>query len=193
MTKQVIIFFSLLCGLMSLLVESSESSEMTDKLFESTKYTEAHAVLGMVIHVEPRIVPDIKLLDKDENELNLSTFYGKKLLALHFWATWCAPCLTELPTMSMLKSKIESDKFTIIPISVDRGSPEKIKSFYTKANIDHLEIFLDQQMVAARSLRINGIPATILIDKDGFEIARVIGDRNWSDPNVIKLIQGLVE
>jgi len=193
MTKQVIIIFSLLCGLMSLLVESSESSEMTDKLFKSTKYTEAHAVLGMVIHVEPRIVPDIKLLDKDENELNLSTFYGKKLLALHFWATWCAPCLTELPTMSMLKSKIESDKFTIIPISVDRGNPEKIKSFYNKANIDHLEIFLDQQMIAARSLRINGIPATILIDKDGFEVARVIGDRNWSDPNVVKLIQGLVE
>ena len=92
----------------------------------------------------------------------------------------------------MLGSRINNEKFLIVPISVDRGKPGKIKTFYNDIDIINLQIFMDKQMAAARLLRISGIPTTILINEQGYEIARVIGDRDWSESNIISLIQNLI-
>tara|TARA_Y100001934_G_scaffold283023_1_gene399987 strand:+ start:30515 stop:31105 length:591 start_codon:yes stop_codon:yes gene_type:complete len=172
--------------------KGSAASEMTKKLLQLKETSFFQETFDIVIHNEPRIVPDVKIINGNGDEINLSNLYGKKLLAIHFWATWCIPCIKELPTLEMLGSRINNEKFLIVPISVDRGKPGKIKIFYNDIDIINLQIFMDKQMAAARLFRISGIPTTILINEHGYEIARVIGDRDWSESNIISLIQNLI-
>jgi len=149
-------------------------------------------VLNLIVHPEPVPAPEIRFLDAEGNALTLADFRGR-YTAVHFWATWCFPCRGEMPTIDALQGEIGDGDLTILALSLDRHGPEHVAAFYDEFGIRYLPIYIDDRMEAARTLRVNGIPSTILVDPEGREVARVLGDRDWATPEVIDLVRQIVE
>ena len=149
-------------------------------------------VLNMIVHDTPRAVPAFGFVDVDGNRHGLDEFRGK-IVALHFWATWCIPCRAELPTVDALQGELGGPHFAVVPSSVDRDGAALVRQYYDDHGIEHLTVYIDEGMDAARAMLVNGIPYTILIDREGREIARILGDRNWMEPDVLALMRKLIE
>ena len=149
-------------------------------------------VLNMVVHDEARSVPEVKFLDTEGNPLSLKSFRGK-IVAVHFWATWCMPCRDELPTVDAAQNQFGGEDFTFLPLSVDRDGAELVQKYYADNGIQYLPNYIDDGMTAAQALRVNGIPYTILLNREGMEIARILGDRDWSTPDATQLMRRLIE
>jgi len=149
-------------------------------------------VLNMVVHDAARSVPVFKFVDVAGNHLSVENFRGK-FVALHFWATWCMPCRAELPTIDALQEALGGEDFTFVPLSVDRKGAQLVRQYYADNDIAHLPLYIDEGMDAAHALRVNGIPYTILLNRDSQEIARILGERDWSTPDATALMQRLIE
>ena len=122
--------------------------------------------------------------DKNE-QLNLKEFKGK-LVILNFWATWCAPCKEEMPSLDLLQTHENLDNLKIFPINVGKDEVEKSVSFFEDLQIKNLEIYFDPPITLAKKFSLRGIPTSILFDKDGLEFARIIGSIDFGDENFIK-------
>ena len=122
--------------------------------------------------------------DKNE-QLNLKEFKGK-LVMLNFWATWCAPCKEEMPSLDLLQTHENLDNLKIFPINVGKDGVEKSISFFEDLQIKNLEIYFDPPITLAKKFGLRGIPTSILFDKDGLEFARIIGSIDFGDENFIK-------
>ena len=137
---------------------------------------------------EPRALPDISFSDGDGRSVKLSSFRGKVVL-LNIWATWCPPCRAEMPTLDRLQAKLGGSGFEVVALSIDKGGSFVVRTFYDEIGIKALQIYIDQSGEASFALGVNGIPATLLIDRTGRELGRKIGPAEWDSPEVIKLIQ----
>ena len=122
--------------------------------------------------------------DKNE-QLNLKEFKGK-LVILNFWATWCAPCKEEMPSLDLLQTHENLDNLKIFPINVGKDGVEKSVSFFEDLQIKNLEIYFDPPITLAKKFSLRGIPTSILFNKDGLEFARIIGSIDFGDENFIK-------
>ncbi|MBT6442594.1 MAG: TlpA family protein disulfide reductase [Alphaproteobacteria bacterium] len=148
-------------------------------------------IVNLIVHPEPRTAPNITFFDAAGKTLTLEDFRGQ-YTAVHFWATWCFPCRGEMPTVDHLQGEVGAEKITILPLSLDRHGPAQVTEFYGEFGIQHMPVYIDEGMDSARAMRVNGIPATIFVDPQGREVARVLGDRDWSTPEVIALVKGIV-
>lgn len=137
-------------------------------------------------------MPNDSFLSMDGTSVRLQDFIGKTVLLNH-WAVWCPPCLREMPSLIRLSEKIDDKNAVIIPLSMDRSSPEKVDAFIKKKEWQELTFYQDQKMAIARALGIRNIPVTQIIDKSGLEIARVVGIYEWDSPEVLKLLDCLKE
>ncbi len=149
-------------------------------------------ILNMIVHDTARIVPAFKFVDAAGNQLSTKDFRGK-FVALHFWATWCMPCRAEMPTIDALQELLGGEDFTFVPLSVDRKGDKLVQQYYADHDLTNLPLYMDERMDAAHVLRVNGIPYTILLNRAGQEIARILGDRDWSTPDATALMQRLIE
>jgi thiol-disulfide isomerase/thioredoxin len=163
-----------------------------ESLKELDTRADGSRVLNMVVHREARAVPAFKFADVEGNYLSLENFRGK-IVALHFWATWCIPCRKELPTVDALQNQLGGADFTFVPLSVDRDGADLVRRYYADHGIQHLPVYIDERMNAAQAMLVNGIPYTILINREGMEIARILGDRNWTAPDSIALMRKIIE
>lgn len=120
--------------------------------------------------------------------VTLADFKGKVVL-LNIWATWCPPCVREMPTLDKLQKQLGGKQFAVVPLSVDKGGIFTVKSFYEDNFIGHLPIYVDPTTDVLDTLNILGTPTTVLIDKQGKEIARTMGPEDWSQPGVIAQIR----
>jgi thiol-disulfide isomerase/thioredoxin len=120
--------------------------------------------------------------------MSLADFKGKVVL-LNIWATWCPPCVREMPTLDKLQKLLGGKDFAVVPLSVDKGGIFAVKSFYDDNFISHLPIYVDPTTQVLDTLNILGTPTTILIDKQGKEIARTMGPEDWDQPAVIAQIK----
>ena len=155
------------------------------------KRADGSHILNVIVHDQPREVPQIAFFDEAGQQRSLADYKGTPA-ALHFWATWCIPCRDELPTMESLQREM-GDDLVVLPLSVDRGGAEIVRAYYQDHGLATLPVMVDEKMATGRALRVNGIPYTIFIDRNGMEIARVLGDRDWSDPEVVALVRKIVE
>lgn len=131
---------------------------------------------------ELRNLPDIAFQDEHGQEVTLSAFKGKTVV-LNLWATWCAPCVTEMPDLNALQKRLEDKDIEIITVSMDR-SIEKAGQFYKKAGIDALPLYWDSTRSLGFDLGFNGLPATVIVNPDSFEVARVSGPLAWLDKEI---------
>jgi thiol-disulfide isomerase/thioredoxin len=133
---------------------------------------------------EPQPVPDLMFKDADGRLHRLSEWRGKVVL-LNLWATWCAPCKAEMPSLDRLQAKLGSDAFTVLAISQDQTGPEKPASFFAKEGIKHLTLYHDSASEAIAGLKASGLPLSVILDTQGLEIARQLGPAEWDSPAVI--------
>lgn len=131
--------------------------------------------------------PQLDFRTKDGKALKLSDFRGK-LVLVNFWATWCAPCIREMPSLLRLQQTRGGADFTVIALSQDlRGWPE-VEPFLEKSGLGALPVFVDQKTAVSRAFGIKGLPTSILLDRQGRELGRLAGHAEWDSSEALALI-----
>jgi len=137
----------------------------------------------------PAAVPGITFTDAASQSKTLADYSGKVVL-LNVWATWCAPCRKEMPTLDRLQAKLGGPDFEVVALSMDRKGPDVVKKFYAENGITHLALNIDSSAKAMFALDAVGLPMTLLIDREGREIGRLIGPAEWDAPDMVDFIRG---
>jgi thiol-disulfide isomerase/thioredoxin len=141
---------------------------------------EASEIKNLIIYEEPKKYDNLSFLDDKNNELKLNSFKGSIIL-LNFWATWCAPCKEEMPSLDLLEENKELNNLKIFPINVGKDNLNKASSFFNNLKIRNLNLYFDNPQTLAKKLSLRGIPTTILFNKKGDEFARIVGSIDFSD------------
>lgn len=139
-------------------------------------------------------VPDVTALDETGQERRLSDHLGQIVL-LNFWATWCIPCVKEMPALLRLQQRWQAEKAPalVLPISLDRAGLAKVQEFYAQHGLAPLPLRNDKGGAAGRAFALRGLPTSILIDRKGREIGRFEGDAPWDGPEAAALFNALFD
>ncbi|WP_136653076.1 TlpA disulfide reductase family protein [Paracoccus aeridis] len=135
-------------------------------------------------------VPDVPFTDAGGKQVSLADWKGKALL-VNFWATWCAPCREEMPSLDALQAQRGGDDFAVLTIASGRNPPPAIRKFMDETGVKNLPVLTDERMALARAMGVMAMPVTILIDAEGNEVARMIGDADWSSPAALSVVDQL--
>ena len=141
-------------------------------------------IKNLVINKELKNYSDITFLDIKNKELNLNDYKGN-LVLLNFWATWCAPCKDEMPSLDLLTENPYLDNLKIFPINIGKDSNQKSLTFFEDLKIKNLEIYFDSPSTLAKKFKLRGLPTTIFFNKEGQEFARIIGSIDFVDEKFI--------
>jgi len=147
---------------------------------------------GFAMHDEPRPVQEVTFVDGDARDLSLADFKGKVVL-LNIWATWCAPCRHEMPTLDRLQAELGGPDFEVVALSIDRKGTSAVTAFYEEIGIEALQLYIDQSAAAQRALHVLGIPTTLLLDRNGQELGRLAGPAEWDSPEMVEFLRGLID
>jgi len=153
-------------------------------LISNSLADEAIGIKNLVINKELKKYDKLTFLDKENNELSLSDYKGN-LILLNFWATWCAPCKEEMPSLDQLQDHDNLKNLKIFPINVGQDNLEKSVKFFDDLKIENLNIYFDLPVTLAKKFGLRGIPTSILFNKDGLEFARIIGSTDFEDEKFI--------
>ena len=154
-------------------------------LISNSLATEVPDIKNLFINKELKKYDGLTFLDDKNNVLNLDNYKGN-LILLNFWATWCAPCKEEMPSLDLLQAHIELENLKIFPINVGRDGIEKSVEFFDDLKIKNLKFYFDSPVTLAKKFGLRGIPTSVLINKDGLEFARIVGSINFEDKEFIK-------
>ena len=153
-------------------------------LFSNSFANEATDIKNLVINKKLKKYKDLTFLDAKNREINLKDYEGN-LIILNFWATWCAPCKEEMPSLDSLQKNKNLDNLKIFPINIGQENVEKSLNFFD-LKIKNLDLYFDSTITLAKKFGLRGIPTTILFNKDGLEFARIIGSIDFKDEKFIK-------
>ena len=156
-------------------------------LVSNSYANEVKEIKNLIINKELKKYDSITLIDDKGKLIDLSEYYGN-LILLNFWATWCAPCKEEMPSLDKLQIHKKLNNLKIFPVNVGRDNLEKSLNFYNVLSIKNLKVYFDTDITLAKKFGLRGIPTSILLNKDGLEFARIIGSIDYED---IKFIDWL--
>ena len=160
-------------------------------IFSSISQTNEDVPLNnLVINQIPKPITSVIFEDFSGNKIDLKDYYGK-LIIVNFWATWCAPCKKEMPSLDNLQEEMGDENFQVIIVSVERTDFSKVDDFLKEINIKNLSNYHDPTTMVGKHINAKGLPITILFDKNGKEIGRYNGDFEWDSKEVIKFITKL--
>ena len=142
---------------------------------------------NMVIHEKPKDLPNLELINKKGNKIIYNDF-SSKLTLLNFWATWCAPCKKELPKLDILDQKISKKKLNVVLINIENIEYNKIQKFFDELKVKNLVSYFDIKLKLTKVLKLRGIPITLIVNSQGKEIGKIIGDLDFTDPRFITWI-----
>ena len=145
----------------------------------------------LVIHDEPRPPITAAWADEHGNPVSLDD-YPDEVVVMNFWATWCPPCKAEMPSLDRLAGRLEDKGLAVLPVSIDRDAA-KIDDFFRGVGIENLDIHHDRARKVSRQAGVLGLPATLILDAEGREVARMVGDADWSSPEAIALFERLMQ
>ena len=157
------------------LISNSLASEIID--FKNLK-----------INKELKKYDELSFLDDKNRLLDINEFKGN-LILLNFWATWCAPCKEEMPSLDLLQINKDLNNIKIFPINVGQDNIEKSTKFFENLKIENLELYFDAPITLAKKFGLRGIPTSILFNKEGFEFARIIGSIDFEDKKFIEWLK----
>jgi|TARA_B110001450_G_scaffold208788_1_gene199550 thiol-disulfide isomerase/thioredoxin len=141
-------------------------------------------IKNLVINKNLKSYEEVIFKDINEKDINLVDYKGK-LLILNFWATWCAPCKEEMPSLDLLQSNSSFNNLKIFPINIGQEESNKSKMFFKELDIKYLDIYFDPTVTLAKKFSLRGIPTTILFNKEGNEFARILGAIDFNDKKFI--------
>ena len=139
---------------------------------------------NLVIYEDQKKISEISFKNEEDKTVSLSE-YKNKLLILNFWATWCEPCKEEMPSLQNLQNNPNFKNLKILPINIGQEDKNSIKKFFLDVKINSFEIFYDSNVKLAKKFSLRGIPTSILINKDGYEFAKIIGSIDFEDPKFV--------
>ena len=154
------------------LISNSSANEITD-------------IKNLLINKDLKRYEGLTFLDENNKQINLNDFKGN-LIILNFWATWCAPCRDEMPSLDALKSHSKLNKLKIFPVNVGRDNIDESKKFFQDLGIKNLELYFDSPITLAKKFKLRGIPTSIIFNKEGLEFARIVGSINFQDKKFIE-------
>lgn len=140
----------------------------------------------------PPALPETGFTDPEGGEHSLADYRGKVVL-VNFWATWCAPCREEMPSLDALQAELGGDDFQVVPIATGRNAPDKIDRFFQETGVTNLPVLLDPKQQLSREMGVVGLPVSVLIDRDGNEVARLLGDADWAGEPAKQVIRQLTD
>ena len=154
-------------------------------IFSSISQTNEDIPLNNIaINETPIPVSSIIFEDFSGNKINLKDFKGK-LLIINFWATWCAPCKKEMPSLDRLYKNENFNNLEVFAINMEQPNKLKTKKFFTDLNIKNLKIFFDYNLNFVKEFKLRGVPTTLLINKKGEEFARIIGEVDFENKKFV--------
>ncbi|MGQ9368862.1 TlpA family protein disulfide reductase [Azospirillum sp. A39] len=136
----------------------------------------------------PRAVPSFAFVDGQGRKTTIGDFAGRVVL-LNLWATWCGPCVKEMPSLDRLQARLGGARFQVVALSVDRGGRETVEPFLAKLGIAALPLYLDPGNASMGALSPRGLPTTLLIDEEGREVARLEGAAEWDSPEMLEFLR----
>ena len=154
-------------------------------LITNSYANEVPDIKNLIINKELKKYDSLTFLDTKNTQLDLKDFKGK-LILLNFWATWCAPCKEEMPSLDSLQSNKNLKNLKIFPINVGKDNIEKASKFFKDLKIKNLDVYFDSPVTLAKKFSLRGIPTSILLNKDGLEFARIVGSIDFEDKKFIK-------
>ena len=145
-----------------------------------------------LVRTDPPIIPAAAGFQDGEGTVRTLADYAGRGLVMNLWATWCVPCVAEMPELQDLARKVAGAGILVLPLSSDRGGAEAVRRFYAANRIDGLPVLLDPRGEAARAWGVRGLPTTLVIDRQGRERGRVEGAIDWASPDTIAELKLLV-
>ena len=143
-------------------------------------------------HSAPMETTDVTFTGEDGQEMTLADFEGKYIV-LNFWATWCAPCRKEMPHLSALQNTLGGDDFEVVTIATGRNPRPAMERFLAEIEVDNLPLHTDPRQTLARNMGVLGLPVTVILDPDGFELGRMQGDADWSNDNALAILRTVMD
>ncbi|HEX7044058.1 MAG TPA: TlpA disulfide reductase family protein [Burkholderiales bacterium] len=143
------------------------------------------------MHASPRPVPDLVFQNAQGGNVKLSAHRGKVVL-LNVWATWCAPCREEMPTLDRLQAELGGPDFEVLALSVDHQGMQVVQKFYRDIGVKHLRAWIDPSPQTLDSLNVLGLPVTLLLDRNGRELGRLLGAAEWDSPEMVQFLREII-
>jgi thiol-disulfide isomerase/thioredoxin len=184
--------FNLLCATLYTLLAVGANPLAAQQL-DTTALKEMRAgdMRKVAIHEAPKPMITTSFLNAEGNKINLSKYAGKTIL-LNFWATWCAPCRAEMPSLDALNETLGGDNFEVVTVATGRNPLPMIEQFFETTDVKTLPMHRDPKMAFARATGVFGLPVTLVINPKGQEIARVQGEADWNSPDAQALLSAII-
>ncbi len=139
----------------------------------------------------PQSVPDAPFLDSSGAAHRLADFKGRGMV-VNLWATWCAPCVAEMPSLETLSKALAPHDIAVLPLSSDRGGASVVQAWFNSHGVNGLPILLDPKGALSRAFNARGIPTTLIVNTSSLVVARLEGAANWASPEAQKLVRTLI-
>jgi thiol-disulfide isomerase/thioredoxin len=152
----------------------------------------ASAMAAFIKHPQPKDIAAFSFADGSGTTKDLSNWKGRVVL-LNLWATWCGPCRKEMPELAKLQKLMGSADFEVVALSEDLKGLEASATFLKEAGADNLALYIDQKAAALAAIQSVGLPTTLLIDRNGKEVGRLLGPADWSSPEAQALVKAAIE
>ena len=169
----------------------SISSIAETKYQEKTKDIVEGELRKFIFSESMEVLPNPLVLDANENVVEIG--YQEDILIINFWATWCAPCKKEMPSLNSLAQNMKYEDIQIITIASGRNSKEAIDGFFDDNNLVNLKKYRDPRGRIAVKYGVTALPTTVVINPTGLEIGRIIGDIDWDTADVRSFFKKLLE
>jgi thiol-disulfide isomerase/thioredoxin len=150
------------------------------------------AVAGVVVHEARKDLRPFTFTDATGASFDVPHWKGRVVL-LNIWATWCAPCRKEMPDLAALQKELGGPDFEVVALSADRKGAQASADFLKELGITNLPVYADEQLKSLAELQVIGLPATLLIDRQGKEAARILGPAKWDAPEAVAMIKALMQ
>jgi thiol-disulfide isomerase/thioredoxin len=161
-------------------------------LAESAKPPVSGSIAKLELKAPRAAIPAIAFKTLDGADAGYDAFKGKVVL-INFWATWCIPCVKEMPSLNKLAKTIGKDKFAVLALSLDGPTRAKVAPFIRDKELGALDVYLDDKRAAYGALDVLVLPTSILVDKTGREVGRLAGEAEWDTPEAVALIRHLLD
>lgn len=186
--RAAFIFSALLYGALAL-GASPAAADLSAAQVDALMAARAGDMKKLVIHKEPR--PRLeKAFEDARGAAHTVADWKGEVVVFNFWATWCPPCRKEMPSLDRLKGAGEGVE--VVALSMDRASVPKIESFFQSIQVENLEVFREPTLRIGAEAGVLGMPVTLILDREGREIARLQGEAEWDGPDARAMLKAIV-